>query len=466
MRAVVALAGLAAVLAIPVASTSRAPTGLSLAPHATRGTTAVARSAAPTDQVNVSNAARPQAEVAVAVDPRDPNVLLGGSGSFERSDRVYSSTDGGATWSSQPLPVGRGLCAYGDPAVTIDAAGRQYYAYLAGGCLDVEVKQVSLMLATRPDAVSPWVARKPAIAGTTSFNDKEAIAVDTAPESPHAGRLYLAWSRFYRPSKAFEIVVSHSDDAGVTWSRAARAAAGIGGPSQTYASVATGADGAVYVAWLTLDRHIVFARSVDGGDHFAQAALVALAAQVPVGPCHFGGTGIPAQPKRCIASAPLLTVDRIRGRVYITWGAAGPRGREQNVYVSAYDAATAAPVVGQVQVNPPDGATVSDQFLPASAVDESTGRLWACWYDTTGDRTRKRTRYTCSASSDGGATWAAPVAAATTFSNLTVKAATSFEYGDYAGLAVANGIAHPMWTDSRNLATSGEEIYTTALQLP
>ncbi|HEY3183336.1 MAG TPA: sialidase family protein [Gaiellaceae bacterium] len=465
MRAVAALAALAAVLATPVALTARAPAGLSLSPHATRGTATVGRSALPTDQINVSNAAHPQAEVAVAVDPRDPNVLLGGSGSFERSDRVYSSTDGGATWSSLPLPVGRGLCAFGDPAVTIDAAGRQYYAYLAGGCLDFDVKRVSLMLATRPDAQSAWVARKPAIAGTSSFNDKEAIAVDTAPASPHAGRLYLAWSRLSRPSGVFEIVVSRSDDAGATWSRAVRAG-GTGGPSQTYASVATGADGAVYVAWLTLDQHVVFARSADGGDHFARAALVALAAQLPAGLCHFGGTGIPAQPKRCIASAPLLTVDRIRGRIYVTWGGAGSSGREQNVYVSAYDAATVAPVVSEVQVNPPDGATSSDQFLPASAVDESTGRLWACWYDTTGDRTRKRTRYTCSASSDGGATWAAPVAAATTFSNLTVKAATSFEYGDYAGVAVANGIAHPMWTDSRDLATSAEEIYTTALQLP
>jgi hypothetical protein len=465
VRAVVALAALAAVLATPVALTSPAPSGLALSPHATRGTSALGRSAASTDQVNVSNAARAQAEVAVAVDPRDPNVLLGGSGSFERANRVYSATDGGATWSSQPLPVPRALCSYGDPAVTIDAAGRQYYAYLAGGCLDFDVKQVSLVLATRPDAQSSWIARKPAIVGATTFNDKEAIAVDTAPTSPHVGRLYLAWSRLYRPSSAFEIVVSHSDDGGATWSRAVRAS-GTGGPSQTYASIATGADGAVYVAWLTLDRHVVFARSTDGGDHFVRAALVTLAAQMPAGACHFGGTGVPAQPKRCVASAPLLTVDRVRGRVYVTWGAAGPGGREQNVYVSAYDTATLTPVVREAQVNPPDGTAVSDQFLPASAVDESAGRLWACWYDTTGDRSRKRTRYTCSASSDDGATWAPPVAAATTYSDLTVKPATSFEYGDYAGLAVASGIAHPMWTDSRNLVTSGEEIYTTALQLP
>jgi hypothetical protein len=155
----------------------------------------------------------------------------------------------------------------------------------------------------------------------------------------------------------------------------------------------------------------------------------------------------------------------VRGRVYVTWGAAGATGTEENVYVSSYDAATLAPLVTGRQVNPPD-VMVGDQFLPASAVDESTGRLWTCWYDTTGDRTRRRTRYTCASSADDGATWSPPQQAAAVFSNETVRRATTFEYGDYAGLAVAAGIAHPMWTDTRELAVNAEEIYTTALQLP
>jgi hypothetical protein len=152
--------------------------------------------------------------------------------------------------------------------------------------------------------------------------------------------------------------------------------------------------------------------------------------------------------------------------VYVTYGAAGPSGREQNVYVSSYDGATLAPLVRERQINPPDAGGTSDQFFAASTVDQTTERLWACWYDTTGDPARKRTRYTCSASGDGGVTWAAPVPAASVYSNETVRQATSFEYGDYAGLAVAGGVAHPMWTDSRDLAKLGEEIYTTALQLP
>src|SRR5256885_10107032 len=54
----------------------------------------------------------------------------------------------------------------------------------------------------------------------------------------------------------------------------------------------------------------------------------------------------------------------------------------------------------------------SDQFLPASAYDASTGRLWTCFYDTRLDRRRVRAHYSCTASADGGLTWALPVAVA------------------------------------------------------
>ena len=39
------------------------------------------------------------------------------------------------------------------------------------------------------------------------------------------------------------------------------------------------------------------------------------------------------------------------------------------------------------------------------------------------------------------------------------------EYGDYEGLAVGNSVAHPVWTDSRDLGSLAEEIYTTTLTM-
>ena len=441
-----------------------APHGRALGPHAGALLRALpARTALPSDQVAVSRVPGVQAEVAVAADPANPDVLVAGSGTFEPAMRVYSSLDGGGTWSSDSLPAPRGLCAYGDPALAVGEAGRQFYAFLAGPCGGTPTR-VSLALASREGPDAEWTTSLLSIEGAVAFNDKESLTVDTAAASPHRGRLYLAWSRLWIPTGAFEVVVSHSDDAGATWSPAVRVSS-TGGSSQTFSSLAVGADGTLYVAWLTLDRFVKLDRSTDGGDHFGTDVQVAYLPQHPTVRCRAAGTSVAAQAKRCVVPAPLVSVDSARGRAYVTFGGAGTSAREQNVYVSAYDAATLRPLLVRRRMNPADGATPSDQFMPASAVDASTGTLWACWYDTTGDRARKRVRYTCSASSDGGATWAPPQRAATAFSDETRRAASPFQYGDYAGLAAAGGRAHPVWTDSRDLAALGEEIYTTTLDL-
>jgi hypothetical protein len=86
-----------------------------------------------------------------------------------------------------------------------------------------------------------------------------------------------------------------------------------------------------------------------------------------------------------------------------------------------------------------------------------------CFYDTGADTTRRTARYSCTASADGGATWPVARPVASVASNETHKPAIDFQFGDYEGLAVAGGVAHPIWTDGRDLAARGEEIYTTTL---
>jgi hypothetical protein len=105
----------------------------------------------------------------------------------------------------------------------------------------------------------------------------------------------------------------------------------------------------------------------------------------------------------------------------------------------------------------------SDQFLPAAAFDSANRRLWVCFYDTTGDRTRRSASYSCAASGNAR-TWVGPVRVATVASSETVPPARRFEFGDFEGLAIADGVAHPMWTDSRELQTAREEIYTARVR--
>jgi len=114
----------------------------------------------------------------------------------------------------------------------------------------------------------------------------------------------------------------------------------------------------------------------------------------------------------------------------------------------------------RVVVRAPGGKT-SDQFWAQSAVDQSNGTLWLCFYDTAGDRGRTKVYYTCSFSRNGGRTWARPLRAASAPSDETQPGA--HQYGYYQGLAAADGVAHPIWTDTRDLVDLDEEIYTARL---
>ena len=113
-------------------------------------------------------------------------------------------------------------------------------------------------------------------------------------------------------------------------------------------------------------------------------------------------------------------------------------------------------------VAPTPAPTRSDEFWAQSALDRSSGALWICFYDTSGDPKARKARYTCTVSRDGGRSWSRTVHAASVFSDETQKGA-AYEYGYYQGLAAAHGIAHPIWTDTRRLHTLDEEIYTTRL---
>jgi hypothetical protein len=53
----------------------------------------------------------------------------------------------------------------------------------------------------------------------------------------------------------------------------------------------------------------------------------------------------------------------------------------------------------------------ADRFWPAAALDAKTGRLWLCFYDTSGDSARSHAWYSCTSSRDGRH-WATPVRAA------------------------------------------------------
>ena len=423
-------------------------------------------------EVDVSRLPGPQSETAVAVEPGSSRILLAGSNSLgEGTMRAYSSADGGATWQSStvfPAPAALADTCAADPGVAIDGTGRQYYSFVRS--TPCQTGAPRLYVATRPDAAAAWT--QPVLVAPLAgarFDDKPAITVDSSPASRHRNRAYVAWTRVAR-NGAFAIRVSSSDDGGKSWSTP-RKANREDGDELSYVSLATARRGTLYVAWHDVSAfHVNLVRSTDGGVHFGPEREAAAFATVTIPICH-GGIVIPALRLTCAQPDPTIAVDtsggRFSGRVYVTYALTEFQG-DKGIAVSVFDNAL-RPIAGYpvrrrpLLVAPAPATDAADRFWPASAVDASTGTLWVCFYDTEGDPRRKRARFSCTYSRTGGRSWVRPFAAASVASDETGPGADPREYGDYEAVAAADGIAHPVWTDGRDLAGEGEEIYTSAL---
>jgi hypothetical protein len=138
------------------------------------------------------------------------------------------------------------------------------------------------------------------------------------------------------------------------------------------------------------------------------------------------------------------------------------RNGSQDVFIAAFD-----PQLRRVKGFPRRvtgrEARVVDQFWPTSAVDPVRVRLWLCFYVSGAGRSRVTARFSCTSSADGRR-WDSVVPVASVASNETVPRADGDEYGDYEGLAVRDGVAHALWSDSRDLTRYGEEIYAATLR--
>lgn len=422
-------------------------------------------------EVNVSRLPGLQSGAAIAIDPSNDQILLAGSNSIEEGTmRIYSSTDGGATWqtaTTHPPPARKLASCASDPGVAIDARGRQYYSFVrAAPCREGGMQHVYVVTRGGPGDVWSKPVRVSPARGAL-FDDKPAIAVNNSRVSRFRGRVYVAWTRVAR-NAVFSIVLSSSDDGGRTWSRPVKV--NETGRELTYASVAAARNGAVFVAWDDVGEFALrVARSTDGGAHFGRERKVASFVAVTIPHCG-SGIVIPAQPRTCVNANPIVAVDssggRYSGRVYVTYARTEFRGT-QAAHVAVFNSRLRPLMPDQETgegrpVATAPGRQRSDQFWSQSAVDPVTGTPWICFYDTLGDPERKRAFYSCTVSRNGGRTWLKPIRAATVASDETQPEAAG-HYGYYQGLAVANGVAHPIWTDSRDLGDLAEEIYTTRL---
>src|SRR5205085_5269769 len=156
--------------------------------------------------------------------------------------------------------------------------------------------------------------------GRARFDEKPAIAVDRSAGSPYANRVYAARTRVGHDG-TFSILVSSSDDSGMTWSAPSRA--NRTGEQLSYVTLATSRRGKLYVAWHDISAfHLNIAMSTDGGKSFGGEHQVVAFAIVTIPSCA-AGIVIPAQRLTCVQPNPIVSVDTssgsYAGRLYVTY---------------------------------------------------------------------------------------------------------------------------------------------------
>lgn len=316
---------------------------------------------------------------------------------------------------------------------------------------------LGLFFSSRAGEHSAWSAPKRIDASLPLGDDDKPVAlVDAGAQSPNKGRLYVAWTRTASASPGRKILVSHTDDHGATWS----APEPVGPVDSWGARLAVDQAGGLYVsAWS--GQALWLARSTDGSATFGPPRTFRSLS----GFYSNGVETIPAEPAEPVHPDAALAVDTSPGgggNVYAAASLPSTAGRRVAVTAFRSDLTVATRTTIRIRTR---GAY--DEFNPAVAVDPSTGIVWACFYATGTGKRRVLATYSCVTSADHGQHWSKVIGGAAVPSNETqpgtFSRTLSSNYASYDGLAVAQGVAHPIWTDTRRLGSLKEEIYTTRL---
>jgi len=403
------------------------------------------------------------AEVSVAINPKNPDNIVGASFQIGRPLRpragsyTYVSTDGGKTWKTIPVEDPKGL-SQGDDAVSFASDGTAYHVHLSFVGIRVAKPpraESGILVEASRDGGLTWNESVPAINhinSVTPFEDKPGIVVDNATDSPHKGNVYLAWTRFDTygssdPECHTQIYFSRSTDGGKTFSMPFRISDTGGDCRDSDNTVegaipAVGPKGEVYLVWAG-PLGLVFKKSLDGGLTFGKDKVF--------GPMP-GGWDFSVEGLDRANGMPVTGVDLSagpnKGTLYVNWIDA--RNGDPDVFIaSSRDGGETWSAPVRVNDDPLKNGKV--QFFTWMSVDPIDGSVNIVFYDRR-DTESAQTNLMLARSVDGGHS----------FVNYKIDVppftcAPRVFFGDYSGISAYNGHVVPIFmhfVEDQKLAVS------------
>jgi len=369
----------------------------------------------------------------IATNPRD---VLNSICAFN-TNGLYYTLDGYNWVKNSPIFSGYGIL--GDPVMAYDSLGVCYYAqlYQNGSTYGIAVMKTTNKGVT-------WIGPYNVYNTTAGLSDKEWITADQTG-GPFSNNVYVGWRQFGETGMRFV----RSTNGGVNWSAPQTFLGGQG----AYVSVGPNGNvqgGSVYFA-STQGGGIYVNRSTDGGVNFTPQEIAVVIN--PPGVICAGRYTV----KDCIRNNefPRMAADNSytanRGNVYIVY-AANPTGPDNaDVFLirsTNYGINWSTPL----RVN--DDATTTDQFLPSVSVDNTTGKIFVCWYDSRVDPgSNLQTRLYAAVSTNGGVSFMTNENVSDVSfnpNNMAVGQPGGEKYiGDYIGNSAIGNTSYNVWMDGR-----------------
>ncbi len=415
-------------------------------------------------QINVRD------ESDVRVNFRNTSQIIGASNNVASGPQAqFYSTDGGLTWGQTFLPLLGADVFHGDPAVDWTSDGTAWSTTLGITLspLNIEVRGYK-----STDHGATWTFDTTVSSGQTD-TDKEMMWVDHSDTSTYKDNIYVLWSH------GGGIWMNRRTSSG--WASLLQLNGSETTGQSQGADVKTNSAGDVFAFWPSGGNHrLLVAKSTNGGASFGAPVILGTtyaANEVT----QSAQPGIPAQNVRKVIVNLSAGAYRSGSKnlVYATWmdltGASGcttsanapGSSTTSNCKTRVWFSRSTdggATWAAPVMIN--DQASRNDQFNPHLAVDETNGLLALTYYDTVNDLTnRVKTDIFYQSSYDDGVTWSSPfkVTTAPTDESGAPTTANNIQYGEYNGLSGYAGRFFPTWTDRRS-NSGNEEIWGAALQ--